>query len=153
MSDLVSVGDSGFMLFKFCCFSHWYIITELFLRSESGQPLKQKVNYSGFFFNFDYSNSLEESGQSATVVPRISYKLMLAFDSHQPALQWLWMKMAFSKIVQFRNYSKENSIKRWYGQIKKHFLGLIFCCAFGDLFAVLCGAHSCLLLVYNNLTV
>ena len=36
-----------------CCFSHWYTITELLVRSESGQPLKQKVNYSGFFFNFE----------------------------------------------------------------------------------------------------
>ena len=62
---------SNFVIF--CCFSHWYTITELFLRSKSGELLNQKVDYSGFFFNLDYSNSLEESGRSATVVPRISY--------------------------------------------------------------------------------
>ena len=59
-----------------CCFCHWYTITELFSRSESGQPLKQKVNYRSFFFNFDYSNCLEEGGRSATVVPRISYNAL-----------------------------------------------------------------------------
>ena len=55
---------SNFVIF--CCFSYWYTITELFLRSESGQPSKQKVNYSGFFFNFDYSNSFAGSGRSAS---------------------------------------------------------------------------------------